>query len=84
MHPRVLLANLELHFSRVSSTVLLSEEAKPMVPIIYPHELLPLIGLHLTVYRLHELNNQSLGENQRKELLKEAITPIGHFKFENL
>ncbi len=82
MHPRELIARLEGLFGRVSSTELLMEAAKLTVPITYPHEWLPLIGLHLTVHRLHELNNQPLGENQRIELLKEAITPIGYFEYE--
>jgi hypothetical protein len=82
MHPRDLLGLLEGLFGRVSSTELLMEAAKLTVPISYPHEWLPLIGLHLTVHRLHELNHQALGENQRIELLKEAITPIGYFEYE--
>ena len=82
MHPRELLLRLEGLFGRVSSTELLMEAAKLTVPITYPHEWLPLIGLHLTVHRLHDINNQPLGENQRIELLKEAITPIGYFEYE--
>ena len=82
MHPRELLDRLGLLFGRVISTELLMEAAKLTVPITYPYEWLPLIGLHLTVHRLHELNNQPLGENQRIELLKEAISPIGYFEYE--
>ena len=84
MEPRDLLTRLEGLFGRVSSTELLAEATKLTVPITQPHEWLPLIGLHLTVHRLHELNNQPLGENQRIELLKAAISPIGYFDYELL
>lgn len=79
MHPRAILSSLISHYGTVSATELTEELAKLTIPISDPEEWAPLLGLHMTVHRLHVRNHQALGEHQKIELMKAALAPIGHF-----
>ena len=52
---------------------------KLIIPITDSQELMPLLGLHVTVHRLHQNNVQALGHNMKIQLLADPLGPIGHF-----
>jgi hypothetical protein len=79
MHPRLIFSALTRNYGTVSATELTEELAKLAIPISVPEEWPPLLALHYTVHILHTKNHQPLGEHQKIELMKAALTPIGHF-----
>lgn len=81
MTPREIYSRLERLYGTISATELGEELSKLSVPITSASEWMPLLGIHVTVHRLHQMNGQALGHNLKIQLLREAISNIGHFEF---